>query len=683
MYLLKKIVKNSGFQNDNAAGGIAPQGSFEIVGYEDAAERIYDDDTTETNDNDDAAEVMGRNMQYRYSNVDYIGRGSFGVVYKAKVTKRGSYTGEQIIAVKVIHAYNHSTDAEEKERWTNALTRLRRLTELSHKHLVVYHKVSITPASGGVIAELVMDYYKGDLASFLKDTKENEDLRNSFNYRKVIKFTIYIARGLEYLHRNGIIHGDLKPENILVQIAEGGREKLRIGDLDDLIQMHQSHTCSEDFLKIRGTTRYMSPEMLIKFIKTAESLPPGRKTDIWSLGCIILEMAECSKNVSKKQLVMDANVVDGGSEISETQYATLIIDGYVPFVDGAIEENLGRVIQQCLRRTVGERICVDALLSVFKIQKKQVILFFPHPGHIDQVLIFNPSTSSFTVREVLGSPAALWGPYAVLAGPKSEVIFVQRVKTRAGSANNVFHFWNLMEGRWREITPSRQSSFSEAIVVKHRVYLRNKMKFFAEMDAFTGRIASLKTPRKAYHLDPSAVAKCGKYIFYVTWDCLLRYNTENHEWRSLPNLPEKRWDFAVAVVNGYMYVIGGKVPDSVGGDTDRIATADCIRLNLDAPDPTWENMSLLAQPRYWHAACVVQDRIYVCGGRHAAEQHALAIEFYDTNNDAEWSIVSLLEKDEQMISNFAANIKPGDPWYGVLSALTVDLESEIVINISV
>ncbi|XP_055341947.1 uncharacterized protein LOC129590637 [Paramacrobiotus metropolitanus] len=475
------------------------------------------------------------------------------------------------------------------------------------------------------------------------------------------------------------------PGNILVKTGEDDREKLVIGDIDDLVEMRQSHTCSSDASHVHGTTRYMSPEMLKKLFRIALELPAGRKTDIWSLGCIILEMAECLISMPKKRLALDGKIVDVETNMNDTQYAHLIIDGYVPLVDGAIAENLAPVIQHCLRRDVTKRLCADALLRIFKIQKRRVIVFYPHPGHhIDHVLIFDPSTNSFINQEVSGSPSAVWGPYAVLAGPKSEVIFVQRVKTHAGGVNNVFHFWNLVEGRWREIAPSRSPLFKEAIAVKRRVYLWNKMKFFVEMNAFSGRIVSLNTPRKTYrwsHEAPSAVAKCGNHIFYTTWDCLLRYDTENHDWRSLPNLPEMRWDFAVAVVKGYMYVIGGKVPNSVGGDAERVATADCVRLNLDAPDPVWENVQPLAQPRYWHAACVVQDRIYVCGGRHAAEQHALAIEFYDTKSDEGWATVTLPEKDIQLLSNFAAVIKPGDPWYGLLFALTVDMESDIVIDL--
>ncbi|XP_055353404.1 uncharacterized protein LOC129599244 isoform X2 [Paramacrobiotus metropolitanus] len=672
--------ENNVSATDNTDEEITDDG-VEITGNVDATEGNEYDDPVDAADKDGTAEVIGSNMQYRYSHTDCIGYGSFGLVYKAKVTKRGSYTGEQFVAVQLMHVPNDSLDADEKESWRNVLTKLRKFIELTNKHLVAYHKVSVTMSTGGAMIELAMDYHKGDLAGFLKATKKNAELRSNYTCRKIMKFTLHIARGLEFLHKNGIIHGDLKPKNILVKITENDREKLLISDFFDVMQMKLSHACSSDTSHRRGTIRYMSPEKLNKLFRETLDVP-GRKTDIWSLGCIILEMAESLINVPRKRVILDGKVVEVGSDVSSTGYAHLIVDGYAPFVDGEIEESLARVIQQCLCRADADRISADALVRIFKIQKKPVVVFFAHPGHnIDQVLIFDPSTSSFNTQEVPGSPSAVREPYAVLAGPKSEMMLVQRGNTDAG-LSDVFRFWNVREGKWREITPSRQSLFKEAIAVKHRVYLWDKMKSFVEMNAFTGRIVSLKAPppRKAYHHDLTAVAKCDQHIFYATWDCLLRYDTKNHEWRSLPNLPEMRWDFAIGVINGYIYIIGGKVAEPVGGNTERSATADCIRLNLDAPDPAWETIQPLAQPRYCHAACVVQDRIYVCGGRYAAEQHALETESYDTKRDEGWSTVNLLEKDIQLLSNFAALIKPRDPWCGSLTAVTVDMESEIVID---
>ncbi|XP_055356148.1 cyclin-dependent kinase 4-like [Paramacrobiotus metropolitanus] len=314
--------------------------------------------------NSGAVEEIGSSIQYDYAKDDFIGRGAFGIVYKAKVRKAllrfRTPSEPDFVAVKVMHVAINSGIAADQENWMTAVKRMRQLPGLKHKHIVRYHKVSITQTSGGVTVKLAMDYHKGDLASFLREAKENTTLLN--NWRKVIPFAEDLAQGLQFLHQNGIIHGDLKPENILLSVSQNGSEKLVIGDLDDLVQMKESATCSADISQLRGTLRYMSPEMLRKFSQQ-EAERPGRKTDIWSLGCIILEMAESYARVPKKQLVKDGNIVDAGSALANYQYASLIIDGYIPSVSDDIEHNLARLIRQCVDASSANRLSAGELLK--------------------------------------------------------------------------------------------------------------------------------------------------------------------------------------------------------------------------------------------------------------------------------------------------------------------------------
>ncbi|XP_055346559.1 tyrosine-protein kinase JAK3-like [Paramacrobiotus metropolitanus] len=444
-----------------------------------------------------SATIIGSNMQYRYSHVDYIGRGSFGIVYKAKVTKQGSYIGQKFIAVKVMHMGVQSKGPNEGESWMKTLKRLRKLTELSHKHLVAYFKISIVDAPGGATVELAMNYHKGDLASYLEEAKKSRDLQNSYTHKKVIKFTIHLARRLEYLHWNSIIHGDLKPENILVQIMNHGREKLLIGDLDDLVQMRKSHTCSGDILQLRGTTRYMSPEMLRKFTQVGDE-QPGRKTDIWSLGCIILDMVEALQNEPVKRLAKDGNIVDAGSDLPSHRYVHLIINGFVPLASDSVEKNLARLIGRCLNQVSNNRISAHALLGAFRKEKKHVIVFFAHKRltTLDKALLFDPLTVSFEAREKLGAPTIpphRWSyTDPILPGLKSEIMFCLRTIGVAGHADDTeHHFWNVVDGTWRTMSPMLSTN---SFVVKRKLYVWDGREAFMEMDAFTGSILSIRTP---------------------------------------------------------------------------------------------------------------------------------------------------------------------------------------------
>ena len=105
----------------------------------------------------------------------------------------------------------------------------------------------------------------------------------SFQENVIQKFTKQILNGLEYLHSNGVVHRDLKGANILaakdgtVKLADFGAAKLIHGMP---VISRNSEVCES----MRGTPYWMAPEII-------RNEKYGRKVDIWSLGCLIIEMA--------------------------------------------------------------------------------------------------------------------------------------------------------------------------------------------------------------------------------------------------------------------------------------------------------------------------------------------------------------------------------------------------------
>ena len=93
--------------------------------------------------------------------------------------------------------------------------------------------------------------------------------------------------GLEYLHSKGVVHSDLKGANVLfdsegnVKLADFGASKF-IPNLPAV-----SASASEMCNSVKGSFYWMAPEMLME-------KGHGRKIDIWSLGCIMIEMATAS-----------------------------------------------------------------------------------------------------------------------------------------------------------------------------------------------------------------------------------------------------------------------------------------------------------------------------------------------------------------------------------------------------
>ncbi|XP_021759078.1 serine/threonine-protein kinase HT1-like [Chenopodium quinoa] len=96
-------------------------------------------------------------------------------------------------------------------------------------------------------------------------------------FEKVVVIALEIARGMEYVHSQGIIHRDIKPENILID--QGFRLKIA-----DLGVSCEAKGC--DYKDV-GTFRWMAPEMITR-------KKYCRKVDVYSFGLLLNEMVSGS-----------------------------------------------------------------------------------------------------------------------------------------------------------------------------------------------------------------------------------------------------------------------------------------------------------------------------------------------------------------------------------------------------
>ena len=101
---------------------------------------------------------------------------------------------------------------------------------------------------------------------------------------ELIDIALQIAEGLAAAHDAGVVHRDIKPENVMVR--EDGLVKI----LDFGIATRSGRETPVKTAEgvVIGTTGYMSPEQ-------RRGISVDARTDVWSLGIVILEMATGSQ----------------------------------------------------------------------------------------------------------------------------------------------------------------------------------------------------------------------------------------------------------------------------------------------------------------------------------------------------------------------------------------------------
>ena len=182
----------------------------------------------------------------RYTESEFIGKGGFARVFKAK-RKDGKY-----VAVKIpisMDAMTGKSFIAEMQNWA----------KLSHPNIVRLFDFNILP-----VPYFEMELCDSSLAEMNKHVENEEAAWILFN----------ICEGLKFAHIQKIIHRDLKPQNILLK---NGVPKISDWGLSRIISESTTTTATS------FTPHYAAPEQINSRVK-------DERTDIWQIGVILYEL---------------------------------------------------------------------------------------------------------------------------------------------------------------------------------------------------------------------------------------------------------------------------------------------------------------------------------------------------------------------------------------------------------
>jgi Tol biopolymer transport system component len=201
-----------------------------------------------------------------------LGAGGMGEVYRATDTNLN-----REVAIKVLP----DDFAGDGDRLSRFQREAHLLAALNHPNIAAIYGLEHFGDRQCLILELVEGL---TLAERLADGQMPVD--------ETLQIAGQMAGALEAAHEKGIIHRDLKPENVkitpdgMVKVLDFGLAKAEPAPgVDSRVNLSRSPTVplaeTRDGV-ILGTVPFMSPEQ-------ARGRPVDKRTDIWSLGCVVYE----------------------------------------------------------------------------------------------------------------------------------------------------------------------------------------------------------------------------------------------------------------------------------------------------------------------------------------------------------------------------------------------------------
>jgi serine/threonine protein kinase len=266
----------------------------------------------------DGAELIG-GMVGHYRIQGLLGEGGMGKVYLADDT---------LLSRKVALKILPSSLIEHHDRLRRFKQEAKAASGLNHPNILTIHEFGADKDSNYIVTE------------YVDGVTLRQKMRDGVSMKEALEIAGQATSALAAAHTAGIIHRDIKPDNIMIR-RDGILKVLDFGLAKLSMPQQGSEPEAATVFRtepgmVMGTPNYMSPEQ-------ARGVAVDARTDIWSLGVIIYEMATGK--------LPFAGPTQTDVLVSILNQPVQMIDTF----DGDAPAELRRIIEKTLAKNANER----------------------------------------------------------------------------------------------------------------------------------------------------------------------------------------------------------------------------------------------------------------------------------------------------------------------------------------